>query len=132
MIGDKLIKSIIPFLVVLLTTLLVGGNPFQAHGTRLDMLRGDTKLLALLTAGPSVMVIACIVPLIIFLKAWWKNRDRKNVWYSDLLWQAAGAFFCWFLLSLMSVIGLYQMFLYINGLLWHFMVFLVGYAFMPR
>src|SRR5690349_19015967 len=127
MITDKTIRTLIPFIIVFVTTFFVSGTDiFQNFGPRSHFLPNADKLINLLTVGFSWMAVACGVPCYVFFKAYLSNVGR-GVWYADLYWQVAGTFLCWSLLGLISVIGLFETYLWLTGLLWLYSSIFITY-----
>lgn len=118
MITDKTIRTLLPFIVVFITTFFISGTDiFQSFGPRDEQIPNADKLLKLLTVGFTWMAVICIVPSYVFFKAY-RHNIGKGAWYADLYWQISGTFFCWFLLGLISAVGLFQTYLWVTGLLW--------------
>lgn len=115
MIKEKDIRNFIPFLIVMISTFfLSGANIFESFPpTRVSI--KEEKLEVLLIAADVFQGLVWLFSCVIFFKAWLKLR-LKPVWYCDLMWQLAGIFFCFFILSVLRIWGLFQMFLWIQGM----------------
>lgn len=116
MMKEKQIRTVIPFLIVFLSTFfLAGADLFESFGARIDMLK-NSQLLWLLITGDAMQGLAAFVISYIFFRSWQKNRHRP-LWFNDLMWQLSGAFFCWFMACLVSIIGTHWMFLWMQGMM---------------
>lgn len=80
-----------------------------------DSIKDDEKLEMLLVTGDIFQGMVWLLSSLIFFRGWMKLRLRQ-VWYSDLIWQMAGIFFCFFILSVIRLWGIFQMFLWIQGM----------------
>jgi hypothetical protein len=129
MMKEKKIRTILPFLLVLASTFFLSdADPFENFGTRFEFVKYNIRLIWLLflgDAGQSVIWFCCSL---IFFRAWRKNRDT-NKWYSDLHWQLSGIFFCWSVLSILSVVSNLYSYLWIQGMVRLF-VFFFGFYFL--
>lgn len=116
MMKEKEIRAIIPFVIVFLSTFfLADADLFENFGTRLDMLKSNARLLWLLVTGDGMQAVGSLIIAIIFFRSWYLNRD-KPFWFNDVLWQLSGAFFCWFLVSVISILGTFWLYLWIQGM----------------
>jgi amino acid transporter len=116
MVKDRTIKFWIPFVVALTGTyFLSGADLFENFGTRLNMLQSNHKLLWLLVTGDGLQAVGCLVAGVIFFFAWKKNRYRP-FWFNDLMWQLSVVFICWFIACVISMLGTYWLYLWLNGM----------------
>lgn len=117
MVKEKNIRTIIPFLIVFLSTFFLSdADIFHDFGIRYEIIQKNMRLLWLLITGNMGLAIVCFLSSVIFFTAWKKNRHR-NVWYSDLHWQLAGLCFGWCVLCLMNVLANFYSFLWIQGMM---------------
>lgn len=116
MMKEKQIRTIIPFVIVFLSTFfLAEAEMFDDFGSRLDMIKSNQKLLGLLISSDGLQAIASMIIAVVFYHSWSLNKHRP-FWFNDLMWQLAGAFFCWFLASVISIVGTFWSFLWLSGL----------------
>lgn len=129
MMKESKIRAIIPFVIVFASTFfLADADILHNFGTRLEMLRGNSRLVYLLftsDAGQSIEWFCCSL---IFFIAWHKNK-AKGFWYVDILWQLSGIFFCWSILSVISLISNFYSYLWIQGM-FRLFVFIFGFYFL--
>jgi hypothetical protein len=115
MMKERQIRTIIPFLIVFGSTFfLADAELLENFGTRKDMVKND-RLLWLLITGDGMQGIASFFISLVFFRAWYLNRS-ENFWFNDLMWQLSGAFFCWFLASMISILGTFWLFLWVQGM----------------
>jgi hypothetical protein len=117
MVKEKNIRTIIPFLIVFLSTFfLADADIFHDFGVRYEVIMANMRLLGLLITGNLGLAIVCFLSSLIFFTAWKKNRHR-NVWYSDLHWQLAGLCFGWAILCVMNLLANFNSYLWIQGMI---------------
>jgi hypothetical protein len=115
MMKERQIRTIIPFLIVFGSTFfLADAELLENFGTRKDMVKND-RLLWLLITGDGLQAVASFFISYVFFKAWKINR-YETFWFNDLMWQLSGAFFCWFLASMISILGTFWLFLWVQGM----------------
>lgn len=120
MMKEKDIRTFIPFLVVFVSTFfLSGADMFEPFPSLVSVVKGNDKLMMLLVGSFLFVGIVSLALSIVFFNAWRKLRHR-NVWYQDLLWQISGMFFCIFILKVVLVWGVYQRYLWIQGMTFMF------------
>ena len=113
---DRQIRALIPFIIVFASTFFLSeAEFFEDFGTRFDMLKENSRLFALLITGDALQAIASFAISLIFFKSWYKNRE-KEFWFNDLMWQLAGAFFCWFIAAAVAIVGSFWQYLWLNGM----------------
>lgn len=114
---EKDIRTLMPFIIVAVTSFfLSGADLFENFGSAYHALKENSKLLWLLISGDTFQSVIWFLCSFVFFTAWRKNRKRGE-WYSEIHWQLSGVFFCWFLLALINIIGIYYRFLWIQGTL---------------
>lgn len=116
MMKERQIRTVIPFLIVFGSTFfLADAELMENFGTRSDMIKNE-RLLWLLITGDALQGFAAFFISYVFFKAWNKNK-AKSFWFTDLMWQLSGAFFCWFLACAFSILGTFWLFLWLQGML---------------
>lgn len=117
---EKDIRTFIPFFVVFVTTFfLSGADMFEPFPSLASLVKGNGKLMMLLVGSFLFVGIVSLSLSLVFFRAWQKLKHRK-VWYQDLLWQISGMFFCIFLLKVVLVWGVFQRYLWIQGMTFMF------------
>lgn len=112
---EKDIRTFIPFFVVFVSTFfLSGADMFETFPPVHSSIENE-RLEMLLIAGDIFQACVWMGACLIFFKAWLRLRFRQ-IWYSDLMWQLSGIFFCFFILSLIRIWGMFQMYLWIQGM----------------
>jgi hypothetical protein len=129
MMKEKDIRSFLPFFVVFISTFFLSeANLFQVFPPAIKEIAGNVKL-KILSIGADVFQAMVWLPCcLIFFKAWRILRGR-NLWYTDILWQISGVFFCWFILALVRIWGVYHLYLWIQGLVSFFVAIFGLYFF---
>lgn len=115
MMKEKDIRTFLPFLIVFVSTFFLSGSDMFEAFPPVHASITDEKLELLLIAGDVFQALVWLGACLIFFKAWRKLRLRP-IWYSDLMWQMAGIFFCFFILSIIRIWGMFQMYLWIQGM----------------
>ena len=116
MMKEKDIRTFVPFFVVFVSTFfLSGADLFEAFLPLSEQTHGNEKLKMLVLGGDLFQACMWLPSSVIFFIAWRKIKKR-NVWYSDLLWQLSGVFLCFFILSVIRIWGWFQMFLWVQGM----------------
>lgn len=123
---EKDIRTFIPFFIVFVSTFfLSGADMFEVFPSQ--QTKGNEKLQLLLVGSDAFQALVWFPSSLIFFSAWRKLR-KKNLWYTDILWQLSGVFFCWFVLSVIRIWGIYQLYLWVQGLV-RFFVAIFGLYF---
>lgn len=129
MLKEKQIRTWLPFIIVGLSTFFLSdADPFENFGTRFDFVKYNIKLIWLLFSGDAGQSLVWFCCSLIFFKAWRKNRIKK-VWFADMYWQLSGIFFCWCVLSILSVVSNFFSYLWIQGMVRLFVLFFGFYFF---
>lgn len=126
MMKERQIRTIIPFVIVFLSTFFLSeAELLHNFGTRWDMVQHNARLVWLLFTGDLGQAAVWFLCSLIFYKAWRKNRLR-GVWYTDIHWQLSGIFLCWSVLSLLSLVSNFYSYLWLTGMVRLF-VFVFGF-----
>ena len=112
MIKEKQIRTLIPFAIVLASTFfLSGAELFEGFGAR----KFGDRLMALMLSGDGLQGAASFGISFVMFRAWYLNRF-KQLWFNDLMWQLSGAFGCWFIASVFSMLGFWWQYLWLSGM----------------
>lgn len=128
MMKEKQIRAIIPFITVFgITFFLADAKLFHDFGNRFEIVKDNMRLVWLLVTGDVGQAVIWFGSSLIFFLAWNKNKKR-TAWYTDMYWQLSGVFFCWFVLSVLSLISNFVFYLWLQGLV-RLCVFIFGFYF---
>ncbi len=116
MMKERDIRTFMPFFIVFVSTFfLSGADLFERFIPLSTQSHGNDKLQILIIGGDVFQALIWFPCSLIFFMAWRKVR-KKNLWFTDLLWQLAGVFLCFLMLSLIRIWGWFQMYLWVQGM----------------
>lgn len=129
MMKEKDIRTFLPFLIVVVSTFfLSGADLFEVFPSTVTEMKRNDNLMTLLIGADTFQAFMWLPSSLIFFKAWRKLKNL-DLWYTDILWQLSGVFFCWFVLAVVRLWGVFELYLWIQGIV-RFFVAIFGLYFL--